>query len=322
MAVYTEVSPEQAQTLLQALNLGPLQAMQGVLGGIENTNYFVQAGSPDAPREYVLTLFERLSAEQLPFYLHLMQHLAQRGLPVPEPVADAHGGLVLRLNGKPAALVNRLSGSSVARPTPSQCAALGTTLAQLHLAGRDYAYEQSNLRGLDWWNQTAPTLVPYLAPEQTRLLDSELAYQNHIAASAAYAALPRGAVHADLFRDNALFVGDQLSGVFDFYFAATDTWLFDLAVCLNDWCVHEHSAAPLAEHFACLLSAYNAVRPLLGAERQLLGALLRAAALRFWISRLWDFYLPRGAALLQAKDPSHLERVLQLRSHHPVTLAL
>lgn len=321
MAVYTEVSFSQAQALLHSLALGELQALEGSSGGIENTNYFVTAEQGGAVTHYVLTLFERLSFEQLPFYLNLMRHLAQHGLPVPHPVANAKGQILHKLQGKPAAVVNRLSGKSQLLPTPAHCAALGATLAQLHLAARDFDESQPHLRGLDWWNATVPVVLPFLDSAQSALIRSELAYQNHVAQSSSYAALPRGPIHADLFRDNALFVGEQLTGVFDFYFAGVDTWLFDLAVCLNDWAMDPQTAAPDAARFTALLQSYGRMRALTDAERRLLPAMLRAAALRFWVSRLWDFHLPRDASLLKAHDPSQFERVLRERVAHPVTLA-
>jgi homoserine kinase type II len=163
-----------------------------------------------------------------------------------------------------------------------------------------------------------PVVLPYVDAPQAALLRSELAFQNHVAAGSAYAALPRGAIHADLFRDNVMFEQGRLTGFFDFYFAGVDSWLFDLAVCLNDWCIDQASGAHDAERALALLDAYAAVRPLAAAERQLLPAMLRAGALRFWISRLWDFHLPRQAALLQAHDPAHFERVLRRRIAQPV----
>jgi homoserine kinase type II len=202
-------------------------------------------------------------------------------------------------------------------------------LARMHLAGRDYNRQQPNLRGLPWWNETVPVVLPYLNESQAALIQTELAHQNHIAASSAYTALPRGPVHADLFRDNVMFDGSaeapELTGFFDFYFAGVDTWLFDVAVCLNDWCTHHtedsnadgtHDAAK-AQAF---IAAYQAVRPFTPAERQLLNPMLRAGALRFWTSRLWDFHLPREASMLQPHDPTHFERVLRQRVAHPVTL--
>ncbi|MDR3455455.1 MAG: homoserine kinase [Rhodoferax sp.] len=320
MAVYTEVSFDEARELLRQLNLGELTALRGIEGGIENTNYFVTTEQDGKPADYVLTLFERLTAEQLPFYLHLMKHLAQHGLPVPDPAANRAGDILHTVQGKPAAVVNRLRGHSELAPTPAHCAAVGTTLARMHLAARDFPQHQPNLRGLPWWNQTVPVVLPHLSASQAALIQSELAYQNHVAASSAYAALPRGPVHADLFRDNVLFEASELTGVFDFYFAGVDTWLFDLAVCLNDWCIDLATGAHDATRADSLLAAYAAVRPLSTAERQLLPAMLRAGALRFWVSRLWDHHLPREAAILKAHDPSHFERVLRERARHPVTL--
>lgn len=316
MAVFTEVSEAQAAELMHSLNLGMLTQLRGIQGGIENTNYFASTDQG----EYVLTLFERLTAEQLPFYLHLMKHLAGRSIPVPDPAANADGDILHTVNGKPAAVVNKLTGQSQLAPQSAHCAAVGDMLARMHLAGADYNRSQPNLRGLNWWTETVPVVLPYLTPEQDTLIRSELAYQQHIAASSAYAALPRGPVHADLFRDNVMFDGEQLTGFFDFYFAGVDTWLFDLAVCLNDWCIDLPTGQHDAQRAQAMLSAYQTVRPLHAAERSLLPAMLRAGALRFWISRLWDFHLPREASVLTPHDPAHFERVLQERLTHPWVL--
>ena len=313
MAVFTEVSFKEAADFLYTLNLGELQTIKGCAGGIENTNYFV-----DTDRgQYVLTLFERLTHEQLPFYLNLMRRLAERGIPVPYPAADGLGRILHTLKGKPAAVVNKLSGTSQLDPQAAHCASLGSMLARMHVAGQDAAQQQPNLRGLSWWNATVPVVLPHVSETQRDLLVSELAYQNHIAASSSYKALPVGAIHADLFRDNVMFEGHTLTGLFDFYFAGCDTYLFDLAVCLNDWCIDLPTGAHQAERAHALLTAYQSVRPLTAAERALLPALLRAGALRFWISRLWDFYLPRDAAVLKAHDPSHFERILRQRVKQP-----
>jgi homoserine kinase type II len=316
MAVFTEVPEDLARGLLQRLGLGELRALRGIQGGIENTNYFATTDQG----EWVLTLFERLTREQLPFYLHLMKHLALRGIPVPDPQADpATGDLLHAVCGKPAAVVNRLRGASELAPQASHCAAVGEMLARMHLAARDYGRHQPNLRGLAWWNETVPVVLPHLDPGQAALLRTELAFQNHVAASSAYAALPRGPVHADLFRDNAMFDDGTLTGFFDFYFAGVDTWLFDVAVCLNDWCIDLATGVHDPVRADALLAAYGRVRPLAAAERRLLPAMLRAGALRFWISRLWDFHLPREASLLKPHDPTHFERVLRQRIDHPVT---
>ena len=313
MAVFTEVSPSEAAALLQRLNLGELTQLTGIAGGIENTNYFVSAELDGQPQDYVLTLFERLSFEQLPFYLHLMKHLADKGIPVPAPAADSKGEILHKLKGKPAAVVNRLKGKSELAPSADHCAQVGAMLARMHLAGQDYERQQPNLRGLPWWNETVPVVLPHLDEAQATLLKSELAYQNHVAASAAYEALPRGPVHADLFRDNVMFDQGRLSGFFDFYFAGVDTFAFDLAVCLNDWCIDLATGQADTQRSQAMIEAYETVRPLTGAERELLPAMLRAGALRFWISRLWDWHLPREASMLKPHDPTHFERVLRAR---------
>jgi len=324
LAVFTEVSDSEAGELVRALELGQLRELRGIQIGNENTNYFLTTDRG----EYVLTLFERLTFEQAPFYLHLMKHLAQHGIPVPDPqaapasasAAEPHGRILLKVCGKPAAVVNKLRGKSELAPTAAHCAAVGAMLARMHLAGRDYPRTQPNLRALAWWNETVPVVLPYVDQPRAALLRSELAFQNHVAAGSAYAALPRGVIHADLFRDNALFEQGRLTGFFDFYFAGVDSWLFDIAVCLNDWCVDLPSGAHDAARATAFLQAYSGVRPLAAAERQLLPAMLRAGALRFWISRLWDFHLPREAAMLQPHDPAHFERVLRQRTAHPVAI--
>ena len=318
MAVFTPVTEEQAALLMSQLGLGELTDLRGIEGGIENTNYFATTDLG----EYVLTLFERLNHEQLPFYLFLMKHLAEKGIPVPNPAANRDGDILHTLCDKPAAVVNRLLGQSQLAPEAVHCAAVGQMLARMHLAGEDYNRSQPNLRGLAWWNDTAPVIRPYLNEEQDRLLQSELAFQNHIAKSAAYQALPKGPVHADLFRDNAMFEGEKLSGFFDFYFAGNDAWLFDLSVSMNDWCIDLNSGEHAPDRALAMLNAYQEVRPLRPAERQLMPAMLRAGALRFWISRLWDFYLPRDAAMLKPHDPTHFERVLRARLTSPFKLWL
>ncbi len=317
MAVYTEVRFQDADALLQRLGLGALTDLQGIRSGIENTNYYVST----AQGQWVLTLFERLPPDQLPYYLRLMQHLASHGIPVPAPQPAADGGLVHGIAGKPAAVVTRLPGSHRLAPDAPHCAQVGDMLARMHLAGASFELQQPHLRGMAWWQDTVPVVVPHLAPTQATLLQDELAYQQQVATSAAGAALPRGPIHADLFRDNVMFDDtagpDRLCGFFDFYFAGTDSWLFDIAVCLNDWCADLASGALDEARAAAFMAAYQQVRPLTHTEVRLMPALLRAAALRFWISRLWDWHLPRDAALLQPKDPGHFERVLARRIEAP-----
>jgi homoserine kinase type II len=312
MAVFTEVSFSDAAALLASLGAGELQQLTGIAAGIENTNYFAET----AQGRYVVTVFERLSRSELPFYLGLMLHLARRGLPVPRPLAADSGVLGHTLCGKPAAVTVRLPGATQLEPTAVQRERVAETLAALHQAGQDYPMQQPNPRGLAFWEESALWLAPLLSAGARALLDSELQFQLQLAASSAYASLPRGATHGDLFRDNVLFEADRLSGLLDFYFAATDTFLFDLAVCLNDWCAAADGRL-LAERAAAFVSAYARVRRLSPLERELMPACLRAAALRFWITRLVDVHRPRDARLLRPHDPAQFQRILQRRVAEP-----
>lgn len=321
MAVFTEVSLEEVQALANRLNLGRVVSLKGITAGIENTNYFVDTQDAGVGRRWVLTLFERLQHDQLPFYLHLMKHLAGRGIPVPEPQADASGEILHQVAGKPAALVDRLAGGHQLAPSDWHCRQVGAMLARMHLQAADYPRRQQNLRGLAWWTETVPVVRPFLDEGQRLLIDQELAFQQHLAQTPAFLALPRGPVHADLFRDNVMFDGlpghERLTGFFDFYFAGVDTWLFDIAVCLNDWCVALDTGRLDEERAHAFLTAYDAERELTHDEQRLLPALLRAGALRFWLSRLWDLHLPREASQLQAHDPRHFERILRERVGNP-----
>jgi homoserine kinase type II len=275
--------------------------------GIENTNYFVTT----TQGRYVLTLFERLPAEELPFYLQLMAHLARHGIPCPAPIADLSDRYLGVLNGKPAALVTRLPGRSLQDPHPAHCAELGALLARMHLAGRSYSAFLENPRGPKWWRLAARDVAPFLDDAKRKLLEAELAFQ----AEQRFPDLPRGPVHADLFRDNTLWEDGRISGVVDFYFAGVDCFLYDVAVCANDWCLD--GAGLQAERLRAFLGAYNAVRPFTAHERAAWLAMLRAAALRFWLSRLYDLYLPRPGMLVHAHDPEHFRRILEARAGSP-----
>jgi len=304
MSVFTPVTPEQLSAWLKRYSAGALAQMQGIAAGIENTNYFVTTSTG----RYVLTLFEKLAPFELDFYLGLMSHLAQHGVPCPAPAADHEGRLFSELNGKPAALVSRLQGETVIAPTPAQCAEVGRTLAGMHRAGASYPGKLDNPRGPRWWREAAPKVSPFLDAGGAALLGAELEFQ----VRSRREDLPRGPIHADLFRDNVLFQGGRIGGVIDFYFAGVDRLLFDVAVAVNDWCVHPGGEID-APRSRALLAGYHAHRPLTPAERDAWPGLLRAAALRFWLSRLYDFYLPRAGELVHAHDPEHFRRILALR---------
>ena len=313
MAVFTPVSEDRLKALLTRFDLGDLVAFEGIASGIENTNYFVDTTSG----RFVLTLFEKLSASELPFYLELMRHLSDRRVACPRPMADREGQLLQLCETKPASLATRLKGSWQPDPTPAHCEILGAAIARAHLAVADYAGTQPNLRSLSWWQQTIPQLLPHVTPEPSRILNDELAHQRQFAGSALAMGLPRGAVHADIFRDNVLFEetpnGPVLGGFIDFYFGGVDTFVFDLAVAVNDWCIqlNGHDTGELVDDkYNAMMNGYASVRPLSDPEQSAWSTALRAAALRFWVSRLYDWHLPRKAAMLTPKDPSHFERLL------------
>ncbi|ARP94657.1 homoserine kinase [Bordetella genomosp. 13] len=313
MAVFTPVSDDDARALLTRYQLGDLVSLRGITAGIENTNYFLHT----THGEYVLTLFEVLTQEQLPFYIELMHHLAQRGIPVPEPQTLRDGTRLTSLHGKPCAIVSRLPGGYEPAPGAAHCSLAGDTLARAHLAARDFALVQPNLRGLAWWQQTVPKVLPFMQDDQAALLQNELAAQTEAAATATWRALPSGPAHCDLFRDNVLFAGTfeapRMGGIIDFYFAGCDTWLFDVAVSVNDWCIVRDTGEFVPGLAQAWLAAYAAQRPFTEDERQAWPLMLRAAALRFWVSRLYDFYVPRPAQTLKPHDPRHFERVLLAR---------
>ncbi|GIZ52922.1 homoserine kinase [Noviherbaspirillum aridicola] len=313
MAVFTPVSLDDLTDWIEQFDLGRVLALRGISSGIENSNFFLttEAG------EYVLTIFEVLGFEQLPFYLHLMRHLADRGVLVPAPVPNRDGEILHALHGKPAAIVSKLDGSSQLSPGPAHCAAVGAMLARMHMAGQDFGIRQPNLRGLDWWHATAPRVLPFLSEANAHLLSTEIHHQEAFAASAVYRELPQGPIHADLFRNNVMFDGERLTGFFDFYFAGCDTWIFDVAVTVNDWCIDLDSGVLDEARVRALLDAYHAVRPFSEAERTAWQTMLRAGALRFWLSRLYDYHLPREAEMLTPHDPAHFERVLRERIARP-----
>ena len=307
MSVFTSVSESQLAAWLKNYSVGRLTALEPIASGIENTNYFVTTSQG----RYVLTLFERLPAAELPFYLELMAHLARHGIPCPAPIADLADRYLSGLNGKPATLVTRLAGASVENPGVAECVELGALLARMHLAGRSYGGYLENPRGPKWWRCAADEVRPFLDPLRAAQIESELRFQ----AQHRFADLPRGAVHADLFRDNALFDNGRISGVFDFYFAGVDCFVYDLAVCVIDWCLVDPECDRRLDEpkTLALLGAYRAIRPLESAEGDAWPVMLRAAALRFWLSRLHDKHLPRPGELVKVHDPEHFREILAQR---------
>jgi homoserine kinase type II len=304
MSVFTTVTPEQLDAWLKRYQIGTLVTLQGIAAGIENTNYFVTTSKG----RFVLTLFEKLTADELPFYLGLMAHLADHGIPCPRPVADTSNEFLGELNGKPASLVSFLAGKDLKNPSAGQCAQVGAQLAALHLAGQSYPLQMDNPRGPRWWKAALHEVVPFMPAQDAALLREEVRFQSLYR----FADLPRGAVHADLFRDNVLFENDRITGIIDFYFACNDALLYDVAIAVNDWCMAAGGRLDPVRSTA-FLDAYHAVRHFTAIERGAWPVMLRAAALRFWVSRLYDLHLPRPGELTHAKDPDHFREIL--RSH-------
>ena len=301
MSVFTTVSPEQLVPWLKHYAVGDLLDLAGIASGIENTNYFVTT----TQGRFVLTLFEKLTAAELPFYLELMDHLARHGVPCPAPMLSLDDRLFGELNDKPASLVTRLAGKSVMAPGVAECHAIGAVLAEMHLAGKTYPRQMPNPRGEAWCAATAADMAQFVDDERKAVMQEAVARLT----TEPRQDLPSGVIHADLFRDNVLFDGTRVGGLIDFYFACNDAWLYDVAITVNDWCVTDDGDIDPARCRALLL-AYQAVRPFTEAERLAWSGQLQAAALRFWLSRLFDFHRPRAGELTHAKDPEHFYRVL------------
>ena len=312
MSVFTKVSHSELQDFLKQYPVGELIGFQGIGEGVENTNYFVDT----TDGRWVLTLFERLNVADLPFFLGLMDHIASRGLPGAMPARTHAGENLVSLNGKPAALVRRLVGQSVLFPTLEQCKQVGRSLGELHVATASYAGQCENSRGIAWRESTGRGLLAHVDADTRALIEDELRAQ----AALDWNTLPQGVIHADLFRDNVLFVDDRLTGLIDFYYACNDSLLYDLAITLNDWCT-EPEGAPNAARWNAMVSAYRSRRGITAAEIEAWPLVLRAAALRFWLSRLWDWTFPREGDVVHMKDPNAYRRILEHhRTHAPIAL--
>jgi homoserine kinase type II len=308
MSVYTEVGRDDLIAFLHDYAVGDLVSYQGISDGIENTNYFVSTDQG----EFVLTLFEQHEFEELAYFLDVMTFFYQHQIPSAHPAADKQGRYLKVLCGKPAALVMRLSGRGVTTVASlAQCQAIGDILGRMHVVGQQFDSHRATERGPDWRHNIAEVVLPHLDNDCAALLRDELVFQQDYA----NLDLPTGVTHSDLFRDNALFEGDELTGIIDFYYACDEYLLYDLAVTVNDWCVNEQGLID-PQRYQTLMTAYSQQRELTEAEVENLNLVLRAAALRFWLSRLQDKLFPREGELTQIKDPNYFLTILQ--SHREV----
>ncbi|MBV5266695.1 homoserine kinase [Pinisolibacter aquiterrae] len=313
MAVYTDVSDEDLDRFVALYDIGRVLSCKGIAEGVENTNYLLQT---EAGR-FILTLYEkRVEANDLPFFLGLMEHLSRAGLGCPLPVHDRAGRALGELAGRPAAIVTFLDGQWVRRPTARHCALLGEALAKMHLAGRDFEIPRPNALSMPSWRplwERSAARADEVSPGLAADIEAELALLE--ANWPAPGALPEGVIHADLFPDNVFFLGDRLSGLIDFYFACDDALAYDVAICLNSWCFEQDLSFNLTKGRA-FLAAYQAVRPLEPAEVAALPLMARGSALRFLLTRLYDWLNVPPGALVRPKDPLEYHR--KLRFHRSI----
>jgi homoserine kinase type II len=302
MSVYTTIEENELKSFLSNYDVGVLKDYQGISDGIENTNYFVNTNRG----RFVLTIFEHHSFDEMQYYLKLMHHLADHEVPSANPVADNQGNYLNLFRNKPIALVERLNGGSITETSVDHCQQLGMAMGKMHSAGLSFAGRQDNPRGAAWCQQTAVKIIGKLNADEQNMLDEEVHFQKE----KRHADLPRGVIHADLFRDNALWVEtSNFSGIIDFYYSCDDVLLYDLAVAANDWCSNEDFTLNKDKVIA-LLTHYNTFRPLTDNEQVYWPAMLRAGALRFWLSRLYDKHFPREGELVHTKNPDEFKAIL------------
>lgn len=305
MSVYTSVEPEQLGQFLKRYDLGRPLGLEPIAAGITNSNYYLDTEKG----LFVLTLYEHHSDDELDYMLGLQRHLARRGIRCPQPVEDRRGDFYSSLNQRPAAIIRRIDGEVCSTPDLTQCAAIGAELARFHLAGREFPGHRVNPRGLDWIDAVRDMLRDQLDDGDWQAIDdSLLAARDHD-----LDALPAGAIHADLFHDNALFQGEELCGILDFDYACTDYYVFDIAVLLNDWCSGRDYRL-VDSRVNAVFDAYQQQRRLEPAEKDALPLMLRLAALRFWLSRLYDKSFPQSGELTYIKSPQQFRDMHRLRS--------
>ena len=321
MAVYTHLDQQQIAAYLEPFNLGELVCFKGISGGVENTNYFVTAQVPGQPKhDYVLTLFEDLRYDELPYFVALTEHLVEHGVTVPAPLRDEFGTALRRLAARPTLLFPRFAGEHLPRSTisPEVCAMMGQQLASLHKAGQSFDLQRQAHRGHAWWTELGPRAAQCIDAEDADLLLGTInTYQSMLQAGAE---LPRGVVHGDLFHDNALFDRGQFSAIIDLYNGCDDFLLYDVAVAVNDWCIAADGSISEALYVA-FIHAYHHIRPFTRSEAEYWPMMLQTAAMRFWLSRLETYHgldaHQREVGVTVLKDPDAIRDILYLRRQHP-----
>ena len=304
MSVYTNVLPHELNEFLENYSLGQLQQFSGISNGIENTNYFVTTSKG----QYVLTIFEQLTLDDLPYFLELMAFFSEENIPTAHPIADSQNEYIRILNGKPAALVKRLNGVSIDIANVKQCQEIGIQMAKMHLSSKQFKFSREASRNEDWRIQTSKLVMPKLDKDEQNLLNQELNYIK----TTKVGHLGTSVIHADLFRDNVLFIDDELTGIIDFYYAYNGFSIYDLAVTVNDWCTSGNINRD-KENIVAFLTAYQTIRYIEKNERNAWVYVLRLAALRFWLSRLQDKYFPRGGEITHTKDPDRFKAIIEDR---------
>jgi len=303
MSVYTSVNIEELKIWLQDYAFDNLTDYQGIKSGITNTNYFLMT----AHDRFVLTLFEKNTIEDLPYFVDLMSHLATHSFLCPKPILKKNGIALSILKNKPALIVTCLKGKEVTNPEVNHCKAVGKSLAELHVKSANFVAQHQNTRDLSWIKKTAETLFNELPQDESKLLKEEILYQEKQNYK-----LPKSTIHGDLFKDNVLFLNDEVSGFIDFYYACTDYLILDVAIAVNDWCVNSDGSFD-ESRLNAFLDAYKKIRSFNDNEDRAWNDVLRLASLRFWVSRLNDFYHAEEGELTFIKDPNHFKKILKKR---------
>ena len=303
MAVYTSLSQSEVETFISKFNIGKLKSYAGISGGVTNSNFFINTDSCEA----VLTIFEELNFEDLDYYFSFMQHLSTHGFLCPKPISDSNNNLIHDLKGKPAALISKLPGKVFEEINDHQLIILAKSFAEMHLISLKFNTQKKNERDLQWMKDTFSMFANKISSEQRELINEELSFLENLSEN-----LPRGVIHADLFRDNVLFEENRLGGIIDFYYACNDFFIYDIAIVINDWCIDPNGII-IERRKKLFIEAYDSIRQLNNSEHEALNSYLRLAAMRFLISRFRDQFNEKDAELNTIKDPLFFYEILKNR---------